>query len=115
MSVHNPYEIPDAPGIYFLGCFESRVTLYSQQVRALEFYDLGSTRCSRDDGRRCRRQESVFRRTKDQERHLDACQRLGLVRLRQSSESGSPDTRCYGLQCLHQGRFESPGAMSAQQ
>jgi tetratricopeptide (TPR) repeat protein len=28
-------KIPEAPGIFVLGCFERRVTLYSQQVRAL--------------------------------------------------------------------------------
>jgi hypothetical protein len=28
-------KIPDVPGVFVLGCFERRVTLYSQQVRAL--------------------------------------------------------------------------------
>ncbi len=28
-------EVPGEPGVFVLGCFERRVTLYSQQVRAL--------------------------------------------------------------------------------
>lgn len=29
--------VPGHPGAYVLGCYDSRITLYSQQVRALEF------------------------------------------------------------------------------
>ncbi len=31
--------VPNTDGIFFLGCFESRVTLYAQQVRALNLVD----------------------------------------------------------------------------
>lgn len=30
--------VPDTHSVFFLGCFDTRVTLYSQQVRALNLW-----------------------------------------------------------------------------
>src|SRR4051812_26485780 len=39
MTAREALQVPSMPGVFVLGSFEQRVTLYSQQVRALNLVD----------------------------------------------------------------------------